>query len=131
MRLGALFGIDPQQLAPSRRFYEGGGGTIRGFGYQQVGPKAPDGSPLGGASSADMSLEARYRFGNFGVVTFVDGGQVYETATPRLSDFRYGVGVGARYYTNFGPIRFDIATPVSRRPGESVIGVYISIGQAF
>jgi translocation and assembly module TamA len=131
LRESALWGVEAQSLAPSRRFYEGGGSNIRGYGYQEVGPKAPDGSPLGGASSTDFSAEARYRFGDLGVVGFLDGGQVYETHTPRFSDFRYGVGVGARYYTNFGPIRLDVGTPIARRPGESVIGVYISIGQAF
>jgi translocation and assembly module TamA len=131
LRLGAMFGIDPQQQAPSRRFYEGGGSNIRGYGYQEVGPKAPDGSPIGGASSTDFSLEARYRFGDLGVVTFFDGGQAYETATPRFADFRYGVGVGGRYYTSFGPVRIDVATPIARRQGESALGVYISIGQAF
>lgn len=137
LRAGALFGIDAQALAPSRRFYEGGGANIRGYAYQEVGPKAPDGSPLGGASSTDVSLEARYRFNrpglfnNLGLVAFVDGGQVYETQTPRFSDFRYGVGLGVRYYTNFGPIRIDLATPLARRQGENALGVYISIGQSF
>jgi translocation and assembly module TamA len=44
---------------------------------------------------------------------------------------RYGVGVGGRVYTNFGPLRADIATPLGRRKGESWIAVYVSIGQAF
>jgi translocation and assembly module TamA len=131
LRVGALFGITAQELAPSRRFYEGGGSNVRGFAYQDLGPKAPDGSPIGGASSNDFSFETRYRFGNMGLVGFVDGGQVYQSHTPRFSDFRYGVGVGGRYYTNFGPIRLDVATPLSRRSGEGVIGVYISIGQNF
>ena len=131
LRESALWGVEAQSLAPSRRFYEGGGANIRGYGYQEVGPKAPDGSPLGGASSTDFSAEARYRFGDLGFVGFLDGGQVYETHTPQFTDLRYGVGVGARYYTNFGPIRLDVGTPIARRPGESVVGVYISIGQAF
>jgi translocation and assembly module TamA len=42
-----------------------------------------------------------------------------------------GVGVGGRFYTNFGPIRLDVATPINRRPGESRVSVYVSIGQAF
>jgi len=131
IRTGALFGASAFELPPTRRFYEGGGASIRGFGYQDVGPKAPDGSPLGGASFVDFSAEARYRFGDFGVVAFMDGGQLYESSTPGFGDFRYGVGVGARYYTNFGPIRLDVAMPVSRRPGEARLGLYISIGQAF
>ena len=50
---------------------------------------------------------------------------------PRLSNLRFGVGVGARLYTNFGPIRLDVATPLDRRPGEARISIYVSIGQAF
>jgi len=73
----------------------------------------------------------RYRFGNFGVVGFVDAGQVYEETMPQFSDIRYGVGVGGRYYTNFGPLRFDVAMPLGRRLGESAFAVYVSIGQAF
>jgi translocation and assembly module TamA len=44
---------------------------------------------------------------------------------------RYGAGIGGRYYTNFGPLRLDVATPIARQPGESKITLYISIGQAF
>jgi translocation and assembly module TamA len=64
-------------------------------------------------------------------VPFVDAGQVYKGSTPSFKDIRFGAGVGARYYTNFGPMRIDVATPLGRRPGESKIGLYISIGQAF
>jgi translocation and assembly module TamA len=65
------------------------------------------------------------------VVGFVDMGQVSENRVPTLKGLRTGVGVGARYYTNFGPVRVDVATPLGRRKGESRFNVYISIGQAF
>lgn len=131
LRLGGLFGADSQDIAPSRRFYAGGGGSVRGYGYQELGPKDPSNNPIGGSSLTEFSVEGRYRFGNLGVVGFLDGGQVYQTSTPRFSDLRYGVGVGGRFYTNFGPLRFDVATPVARQRGESLVAVYISIGQAF
>jgi translocation and assembly module TamA len=130
-RLGTTLGINRAELAPSRRFYAGGGGSVRGFGYQQLGPKDPDGRPLGGLSLVEGAAEVRYRFGNYGVVGFVDAGQVYESQTPRLNDMRFGVGIGGRLYTNFGPLRADIAMPVGRRRGESRFAVYVSIGQAF
>ena len=62
---------------------------------------------------------------------FVDAGQVYESQYPDFSDMRFGVGVGGRVYTNFGPVRVDVATPIGRRKGEVLIAVYVSIGQAF
>ncbi|MGE3747283.1 MAG: BamA/TamA family outer membrane protein, partial [Sphingomonadaceae bacterium] len=76
-------------------------------------------------------LEARYRFGDYGIVPFIDAGRVGAGSTPSLSGMRYGAGIGGRYYTNFGPLRVDIATPINRRPGESRVAVYVSIGQAF
>ncbi|WP_397576426.1 autotransporter assembly complex family protein [Sphingorhabdus sp.] len=130
-RVGTISGIARDNLAPSRRFYGGGGGSVRGFGYQQLGPKDPNNDPVGGRSMNEFSLEGRYRFGNYGVVGFVDAGQAYESSIPKFKDWRMGVGVGGRFYTNFGPIRLDIATPVNRRLGESRVSVYVSIGQAF
>ena len=148
-RVGSIYGARLAELAPSRRLYAGGGGSVRGFGFQELGPKAevvnpdfdptdPDEKdsptmfvPTGGRSVVEFALEGRYRFGNYGVVGFVDAGQVYESQTPSFSDLRLGVGIGGRVYTNFGPLRVDVAMPVGRREGESKFAVYVSIGQAF
>lgn len=149
VRFGTIQGIERFDLAPSRRFYGGGGGSVRGFGFQEIGPRVaianpdfdpddPDEEadpfefrPIGGRSLNEAAAEVRYRFGNFGVVAFVDAGQVYESSLPEFNDIRLGAGVGARYYTNFGPLRFDVGIPLDRREGESAIAVYVSIGQAF
>ncbi|MEW9855836.1 autotransporter assembly complex protein TamA [Novosphingobium sp. M1R2S20] len=130
-RVGTIQGAERSEIAPSRRFYSGGGGSVRGFGFQKLGPLDPNGDPIGGRSLNEGSIEGRYRFGNYGVVAFLDVGQSYESTTPKFSDLRYGVGIGGRFYTNFGPLRVDVATPLDRRPGESRINVYVSIGQAF
>jgi translocation and assembly module TamA len=130
-RVGSIPGIDRDDLAPSRRYYGGGGGSVRGFGYQELGPRSPDGKPVGGRSLAEFALEARYRFGNFGIVPFVDAGQVYDEIYPTGKNIRLGLGVGGRFYTNFGPFRVDVATPLNRQNGESRVSVYVSIGQAF
>lgn len=132
VRLGSIYGAAREDIAPSRRFYAGGGGSIRGFGYQDIGPKDPFGDPVGGRSLTEASIEGRFRvFGDFGFVTFVDAGNLYTSPLPKLSGFRYGAGVGVRYYSSFGPIRFDVATPLDRQPGDAKFGVYVSIGQAF
>lgn len=130
-RLGTIQGAERVEIAPSRRLYAGGGGSVRGYGYQELGPQDPNGDPIGGRSLNEAAAEVRYRFGNFGVVAFFDAGQSYESTTPRFSNLQYGAGIGGRYYTNFGPLRVDIATPLNRRPGDSRINVYVSIGQAF
>jgi translocation and assembly module TamA len=130
-RVGSIVGAARDAIAPSRRLYSGGGGSVRGFGYQQLGPKDIDDNPIGGRSVTEFALEARYRFGVFGVVPFIDAGRVGESSSPSLSGLRYGVGIGGRYYTNFGPLRLDVATPLGRRSGEPTVAVYLSIGQAF
>ncbi|MFN3806285.1 BamA/TamA family outer membrane protein [Asticcacaulis sp.] len=132
-QVASIAGAETSKIAPSRRLYAGGGGSVRGFGYQELGPRDPanNNNPIGGRSSVELAFEARYRTGNIGIVPFVDVGQVYDKEFPQFSDLRFGVGIGARYYTNFGPIRIDIATPISRRDGESPVSLYVGIGQAF
>ncbi len=132
IRLGSILGASRDRIAPSRRFYAGGGASVRGYGYQAIGPRDVNNDPIGGRSLAEFSIEARVKtFGNFGIVPFLDGGTIYTSALPRLSDFQYGTGIGVRYYSNFGPIRLDVGTPLNPQPGDSRIAVYVSLGQAF
>jgi len=104
---------------------------VRGYAYQSLGPLDPNGDAIGGRSLNEASAELRYRFGDYGVVGFVDVGHSYADALPQFSNLRVGAGIGGRFYTNFGPFRVDIATPLDRRPGEGRINVYVSIGQSF
>jgi translocation and assembly module TamA len=140
VRLGAMPGTDIDRIAPSRRFYAGGGASIRGYGYELVGPTRSDPATgklifTGGRSLYEFSLEARVKTGLFSgalsVVPFLDAGGADRAAFPRFADMRLGAGLGLRYQTGFGPIRIDIGTPLGRREGESRIGVYVALGQAF
>jgi translocation and assembly module TamA len=131
MRFGSIDGVQRDSIAPSRRFYAGGGGSVRGYGYQKIGPVDQNGDPLGGRALTEFSAEARIRFGNFGVVPFLDAGNLYTSSLPKFTGLRYGTGLGVRYYSSFGPIRVDVGTPLNRRPGESRVAVYVSLGQAF
>jgi translocation and assembly module TamA len=130
---GIAEGAGELSLPPDQRFYAGGTSTIRGYGYQLVGPVFPQTDiPVGGTAITAGGLEFRQRFySSWGAVAFVDAGQVSASLKPLHSDVRVGAGAGARYYTPIGPIRFDIAVPVGRRPGEDSFEVYIGLGQAF
>jgi translocation and assembly module TamA len=135
IRLGTIFGTSAFDVAPSRRFYSGGGGSVRGYGYQQLGPKDVDGDPIGGRGLAEFGLETRIRLkqfgGNFGVVPFFDGGSLTTKSLPTFSHFRYAAGLGVRYYSSFGPIRIDVGVPLNRQKGDGPVAVTVSLGQAF
>jgi translocation and assembly module TamA len=135
LRLGTIVGADLANIAPSRRLYSGGGGSVRGYGYQRIGPRDASGNPTGGRSLVEGAVEARIQTGFFdgalSVVPFLDAGSVSQSVTPDLGTVRFGAGVGVRYNTGFGPLRFDIATPINPAPGDSRIAVYVSLGQAF
>lgn len=131
--IGAMPGASKDAVPPDKRFYAGGGGSVRGFDYQSAGPRDRDHRPLGGQSIVEASVELRQRITQtFGAVAFVDAGTTYSGAVPGKGDSpRIGAGLGVRYYSEFGPIRADVAVPINKRPGDSMFGVYVSIGQAF
>ena len=132
IKLGSIVGGSIPDVPADRRFFVGGGGSVRGFGYQKVGPQLADGTPLGGASLFESSFEVRQHItGPWGVVGFVDAGSVGPTFVPDFRQVDVGAGVGVRYDLGFGPLRFDIATPVTRRKGDPWAQFYISIGQSF
>ncbi|HVI99783.1 MAG TPA: BamA/TamA family outer membrane protein [Sphingomonas sp.] len=132
VRLGTIVGAPRDAIAPSRRFYAGGGGSVRGYGYQDIGPRDPNNDPIGGRSLTEFSIEARVKaFGNFGVVPFLDAGNIYTSPLPKFSHLRFGTGLGVRYYSSFGPIRVDVGTPINPQKGDPRIAVYVSLGQAF
>ncbi len=130
---GSILGSGQFDIPSTERFYAGGGGSVRGYGYQEVGPKDSDGDPLGGRSMVTGSAELRLKFTDtIGGVAFVDAGSVSEESFAKMDALAVGAGVGLRYYTSFGPLRFDIATPLTQKDDlEQSYQFYISIGQAF
>lgn len=135
-RAATIQGAKTYEIAPSRRIYAGGGGSVRGYGYQAVGPRNDFGEPTGGRSLVEFSAEARIDTGLFDdslqVVPFFDLGSVSLGSTPDLRFISYGAGLGVRYKTGFGPIRVDVGVPLNRNPMfDSPVAVYVSLGQAF
>lgn len=132
VRLGTILGAGRDRIAPSRRFYAGGGGSVRGYGFQRLGPRDPVfDDPIGGRSLTEFALEARIRWKNWGIVPFLDGGNISTSPLPKFDNLRFGAGIGVRYHTRFGPIRVDVGTPLNPVKGDSRVAVYVSLGQAF
>lgn len=132
LRIGTILGGEELTIPSDRLFYSGGGGSVRGFEYQGVGPRLPDGTPRGGLSLFETSLEVRRDVGRgFGAVVFLDAGAIGFQEYPNFNNLRYAVGAGVRYKLPFGPIRADVAFPLDRQPGDADFQIYISIGQAF
>lgn len=135
VRAATIQGAGIDDIAPSRRLYGGGGASVRGYGFQGVGPRDDLGNPTGGASLVEFVLEARIPTplfdGAIEVVPFIDAGSVSRGSTPTFGDIRFGAGVGIRYKTTFGPIRVDVATPINSTAFDSPVVVYVSLGQAF
>lgn len=132
-RIGFITGADLEQIPADIRFYAGGGGSVRGYAYQEAGD-IKNGDPTGGRSLFESSAELRWRFyGDFGLVAFLDAGRAYADPFPDVGDeIFFGAGLGARYYTGFGPVGVDVAIPVNPRSGEdSPFQIYVSLGQAF
>ncbi len=135
VRLASIPGAALEGIAPSRRLYAGGGGSVRGYGYREIGPRSDTGDPLGGRSVVELSAEARIRTGLMdgavSVVPFIDAGSVGEDQVPDFGSIRFGAGVGLRYHTGFGPLRLDVAVPLNPGPNDNWVAVYVALGQAF
>jgi translocation and assembly module TamA len=135
-RLGTIAG--PNGVPPDRLFFAGGGGSVRGYEYQSASPRTiSTRRPIGGRSLVEASAELRYRDNDtFGYVAFLDAGAAFDAGVTgpdveQTGALSFGAGLGLRYYTAFGPLRADIAVPLSKREGDADFQVYISIGQAF
>lgn len=131
--IGTTVGASTSNLPADKRFYAGGSGSVRGYAFQSVGPLDSGNEPTGGSSLLDFALELRWRvFGDFGVVPFIDAGQVYDQEVPSLDEeLQWAAGLGLRYFTAIGPIRADLAIPLNPRDSDEAFQVYFSLGQAF
>lgn len=129
---------DLKNIPTDKLIYCGGIHSVRGYA-NQMATEILQGTecPAGGKSSWEFNSEFRRKFSqDFGGVIFFDGAKVFNNQTSKISlekkrwFFAYGLGV--RYFTSIGPIRFDFAFPVKRRRGiDSKIHFIMSLGQAF
>lgn len=140
--IGSIVGASRRSIPAPERFYSGNENTLRGYKYLTVSPlgddfdkdKDRDKTPIGGRSILVFSIEARSHFTDtLGSVLFYEIGNVFSEPSPPLNKkFLQSAGIGLRYFTAVGPIRFDVAVPLDRRRGlDPAFQIYFSIGQAF
>ncbi|MES2662211.1 MAG: BamA/TamA family outer membrane protein [Pseudomonadota bacterium] len=131
--IGTLAGAANNDIPADQRFYLGGGGSIRGFPYQSLGPQTDENKSNGGRGLIEGAVELRHQISkNWGWVSFVDWGYLDEDTFPEEYKLSWAVGFGGRYFMDFAPIRFDIAFPQSDRDiVDSKFQIYLSIGQAY
>ena len=131
--LGSIVGASRFDVPPPKRFYEGSERSMRGYSYRSVGPFNATADPIGGRSVMVASAEFRLRFTEyFGIVGFFELGNVFPDIFPRFNrKYLKSIGGGLRYFTPVGPVRVDVGFPLDRRPVDSNLEIYLSIGQAF
>jgi translocation and assembly module TamA len=131
--VGHISGAALASVPADKRFYAGGAGSVRGYEFQSIGPQI-DGTPTGGLSRLETSLELRSTWGpKVGTVVFLDGGTILVESFRRGNEqlMRWGAGVGLRYSLGFAPLRLDVAVPLDRQEHDREFQFYVSIGQAF
>ncbi len=123
---GATLIDDLDSLPASVRFFAGGDTSVRGYAYNSLGPTDPLGAVVGGENLMVGSVELDQKIAeDWSLAAFVDSGNAYDA----LDDFdpATGVGIGVRWFSPLGPIRFDVAVPLeSDAPDE--YRIHITLG---
>jgi translocation and assembly module TamA len=144
--LGLTGAGDFNLLPPELRFFAGGNNSIRGYAFQTVGEPLPaallptayancqrnssldcNNLIIGGKDLVVASAEYEYYFTpNWGIATFVDVGDAFNSVSNYQN--RIGTGIGLRYRSPVGMIRADLGVPVNDPTGKSGVQLHLVIG---
>ena len=115
---------DFDDLPPSLRFFAGGDRSIRGYGYQEVGPRLQD-QVVGGKHLLTGSVEFEHMFTErWGAAVFADAGDAFNDVDGFKA--RSGVGVGVRWRSPVGLVRFDLAHGLD--DADTGLQIHLNIG---
>ncbi|OOF69882.1 autotransporter assembly complex protein TamA [Rodentibacter caecimuris] len=127
LELGYLHTKDIQKIPPVLRFFAGGDRSVRGYGYKKISPKNAKGELIGGSRLAAGSVEYQYQvYPDWWLAIFADSGFAANDFKP--DELRYGTGLGLRWASPVGAIKFDIATPVRDKENSKNVQFYIGLG---
>lgn len=122
---GFIQASDFDRVPPSFRFFAGGDRSIRGYSYQSISPEDKAGKLKGASKLLTGSIEYQYNVsGPWWGATFIDSGEAIDKFDQ--TNFHTGVGVGVRWASPIGPVKFDIATPIN--DSKNSIHFYIGLG---
>jgi outer membrane protein insertion porin family len=151
VRLGFATPFSGDQVPLSERFFSGGADSLRGFPINGAGPQRPVqvcsnpgdpttcaliSVPVGGDMLFVLNSEARFPIplkSGLGGVVFYDGGNVYDRVNFKqfINNYTNSVGIGFRYDTPVGPIRFDVGYRLTAVPGVKASQYFFTLGQSF
>ncbi|OOF60000.1 autotransporter assembly complex protein TamA [Rodentibacter myodis] len=125
--IGYLNTKDINKIPPTLRFFAGGDRSVRGYGYKKISPKGSNGKLVGGSRLLTGSFEYQYQvYPSWWAATFVDAGLAANSFSQE--ELRYGAGVGVRWASLVGAIKFDIGTPIRDKDDSKNIQFYIGLG---
>ncbi|MDK9429664.1 autotransporter assembly complex family protein [Gallibacterium anatis] len=115
------------KIPPALRFFAGGDRSIRGYGYHKISPKDKNGELTGANRLFTASIEYQYQVKPkwWGAI-FYDTG--FASDRFAFNDLRKGAGIGVRWNSPIGAVKFDIATPINDKDDSKNIQFYIGIG---
>jgi len=127
------FGVS-EDIPLNERFYAGGPNSIRGFGYQLVGPLEGENIPLGGRFKAVWNVVEIRRtiYKLIGAAVFLDAGNVWTGISDfHIKDLRLAAGPGLRANTPIGLMRFDLGVNLFPHGQESNTKLHFNVGHSF
>lgn len=130
---GAVEGFGGKEVPIFERFFLGGPNTIRGLKVRSLSPTDETGAKIGGTSMFFGNVELTYPLiPHFRLAAFFDAGDVYGFGKGfAVEDIRKSAGLGFRWFSPVGPIRFDWGYNLDRKEGEKTLQFQFSIGGPF
>ena len=131
-------GLGGRPFPVFKNFYSGGLGSVRGYDQNTLGPRDVTGSFIGGTRKFTASTEFLMPLPGAGndrtlrLFGFVDVGALYGDGQKISADgLRYSTGIGLSWISPLGPLRFALAFPLRKRPGDRIQRLQFQIGTSF
>jgi len=136
-RVGFIDSYNDSQTPFYKKYFGGGSASIRGFDFNSLGPKYPNGDVKGGevsllASGAIFSPLPLKDSNNMRIGAFVDMGSITESISDfDLNDIRASSGIAFSWITPIGPIGVNLSKPIIKKTGDSIETFSFTLGSSF